>query len=425
MKRYSTIVPFVAALLALPTVGFAEEEKALDADDLFGGGGGYFHPYITTVGVYDDNVYRTANDTISDYATIIKPGIWVAVPGTRERTLNLNTSTLAPGGLGVVEDHGEVFKRMQGFLHYGAGLTRYEEVNDSDTDDQRVDGYFQYNLKGGLTLELLDMYLDGHDERGQGLSGDLDTFKSNLLGGRVTYDMGTKFRLRGEYGHFNVDYDTAENRLRDRDDDKYSAYLYYKLTGKSSIFAEYDFVDISYDALESLQSEEHYIWGGYRWRLSEKTIGELKVGSMTKDYSFETADDASDFVLKGWLDYEFTGKSRLKLIASRTVEEPDNYSSLSALTNEVSVVLSHDLTSKIELSLEGGYGRTTYDGEYSYHGVVGEREDDEYTGEVSLDYKIQRWLGVGVSYTYFDRESSFADLSYTDNRFLVSLTLSM
>ena len=231
--------------------------------------------------------------------------------------------------------------------------------------------------------------------------------------------------MRGDYGHFNVDYDAVENQIRDRDDDKFAAYLYYQLSGKSSIFAEYDFVDIRYDEVSDLDSKEHYMWGGYRWRMTGKTMGEIKMGYLTKEFAVEEAENTSDFVLKGWLDYELTGKSRLHITGARISEEPDRYDSAAALTNEVHATLSHDLTGKINISANGGYARTTYEGDYSYHGTVGKREDDEYSGGLAIDYQIQRWLGVGASYTYFDRDSTFEDLSYTDNRFLLSLTLSM
>ena len=283
----------------------------------------------------------------------------------------------------------------------------------------------QYNLKGGLIFEVLDMYLDGHDERGEGAFGDLDTWKSNLLGGRVTYDLGSRFRVRGEYGHFTVSYDDADNSYLDRIDDKYSAYLYYKLSGKSSIFAEYDLVDISYDQSTDLDSEEHTIWGGFRWRLSEKTIGEIKAGHLTKKYSLDSMDEQGDFVVKGWLDYELTGKSKIRLTAARTVEEPDANSSQATVFNQAKTAFIHDLTAKIQTTVEVGYGKTTYEGEYYYGGVAGEREDEKYSGRLLIDYRIQDWLGVKASYIYMDRQSSFSDLSYTDNRFLLGLSLAL
>lgn len=411
--------------LSMPQQCLAEEDK-IDANDLFGGGGGYIHPYINTTGMYDDNVYRTSSAEVGDYAMVYSPGIWLALPGTKEQKLRFSTSTLTPGGLGLVEDRGQEFQRFQGYLHYGAVMTRYQDETVNDTDDQRIDGLLQYNLKGGLSVEVLDIYIDGHDERGEGAFGNLDTYKSNLAGGRLTYDVGSHFRVRGEYGHYTVAYDDSANSYLDRADDKYSAYLYYKLSGKSTIFTEYDLTDISYENLSYLDSTEHTVWGGFRWRHSEKTMGEIKAGYLNKVYADSTlSGDQGDFVVKGWLDYHLTGKSRLHLTFARMVEEPDANTSQATIFNQGKLGFIHELTSKITTTAEVGYGLTTYDGDYSYNGVTGTREDDIYSGSLLVDYQIQQWLGIKARYVYLDRESNFEDLSYTDNRFLVSLTLSM
>jgi len=427
MNKYTLLAPMIALALSLPAVGLAEEEQDLDADDLFGGRGGYIHPYIIAAGLYDDNVNDTRANKISDYASILSPGIWIAVPGVRERSPSPATSPRTAGGLGVVEDRGELLSRMGASLHYRSDMTRYEEATENDSDDQLIEGMLQYSLKGGLTFEAMNQYRDSHENPGQSISGAFEDYTSNLLGGRTTYTLGSRFRLRAEYSNFDVDYDGDANgsASRDRNDDKYSAYLFYKLTGKSTFFVEYDLVDISYDQTTDLDSKEHYYWGGYRWRLSDKTMGEIKLGYLSQEQAQGQADDQGDFVVQAWLDYELTGKTRLKIMGARIPEQADDYTEQSALTNRGSLTLSHDLTGKIKASVEGGYGKTSYDGGYTYQGVNGERKDDEYTGRFSLDYRIQDWLGVGASYTYFDRESSIDDLTYTDNQVLVSLTLAM
>lgn len=425
MKKYQVVVTLLFGLV-LPHTCLADDDGPIEADDLFGGGGGYVHPYVTVTSMYDDNVYRTAKDETSDYAMVYSPGIWLALPGTKEQKLQLNTSTLTPGGLGIVEDRGQDFQRFQGYLHYGSVMSRYQDTTDNDTDDQRLDALLQYNLKGGLSFEAMNMYRDGHDERGEGAFGDLDTYTSNLAGGRITYDVGSHFRVRGEYGHFTVAYDDSDNSYLDRADDKYSAYLYYKLSGKSSVFTEYDLTDISYDNMEYLNSTEHTGWLGFRWRHSEKTMGEIKAGYLNKVYSDDAmGGDQGDFVVKGWLDYHLTGKSRLHFTLARLVEEPDANSSQATVTNQGKVGFIHDLTAKITTTAELGYGLTSYEGDYTYHGITDEREDDIYSGSLLVDYQIQQWIGVKARYLYLDRESNFEDLSYTDNRFLLSLTLSM
>ena len=425
MKNSMLMCTLAAAMAFAPGSSPAADDSSEGFGDLFGGGGGYVHPYVTVAGLYDDNVYRTPDNEISDYAGVLSPGIWIAVPGVKEQRQLLNTSTLTPGGLGLVEDRGEEFRRFRGFLHYGAALTRYQEEEDNDTDDQRVDALLQFGLPGGLTFDLLDVYLDGHDERGEGAFGELDTYKSNLAGARVTYDIGSRFRLRGEYGHFTVAYDEDDQSYLDRADDKVAAYLYYKLSGRSTVFAEYDFVDIGYDSTPEYDSTESTGWGGFRWRLSDKTMGEIKLGYLNKDYDRADLEDAGDLVVKGWLDYEWTDKSRFRLTASRMTEEPDANTSQAATTDQVRLAFIHDLTAKIKGRIEAGYGQTDYDGPYTYQGVTGERDDDKYTGRLGLDYQIQDWLGTKLEYTYLDRESSFSDLSYTDNRVVLSLSLAM
>jgi polysaccharide biosynthesis protein VpsM len=436
--RKHIIISILFLLLVSPAIGLAQDEE-IEGSDLYGSGSDYFHPYLTVTGLYDDNVYRVEQGKISDYATIFSPGIWIAVPGTHENKLNLNTSSLTPGGLGIVEDRGEMFKRFQGFLNYGAKLARYNQEDDNNTNDQRLEGLFQFNLKSGLRLEMLDILNHDHDERDEGSLGQLTTYTSNLLRGRATYDFDTRFRIRGEYSHFNVDYDKDANKYANRVDDKYSSSLFYKLTGKSSIFIEYDLVNISYYNIDGYDSLENIAWGGYRWRLSEKTMGEIKTGYINKDYSQAGLGNTSDFVMQGWLDYEFTHKSRVKLTVARLIQEPDVWelmaknqksqtvssNSSGAVDNQFKVDLFYDLSTKLHANVEGEYRKISFMGDYIYNGETGERTDDKYTGSLGLNYQIQDWIGTKVSYTYIDRESTLSGLSYTDNQVMINLSLSM
>ncbi|WP_084457193.1 outer membrane beta-barrel protein [Desulfogranum mediterraneum] len=409
-------------LVGLQGMALAGETASELDQSLFGGGGGYIHPYLTLAGMYDDNVFNSARDTTSDSALVISPGIWLAVPGTREKLLNLESDNLTPGGLRMVQDRGREFKRFQGYLHYGADLTRYRDVKDNDTDDQRLEGYFQFNLKGNLSVELLDIYLDDHNGWNNGISDVLSEYKSNLAGGRLTYTLN-RFRLRGDYSNYSVGYDDLANQDRDRRDNKFAGYLYYKLSPKSSAFVEYDYLDISYDSSPYLDSREHHLYGGLRWRLTGKTMGQIKLGYLTKDFSDERLENSGDFVLQGWVDYDLSAKTRLKLLASRTIEEPDVYSLESVTSNRVSLAYAHKLSSKISANARAGYSYRDYAGVYRSAEAEGTRQDDEYRLRFYLDYDIQDWLGLRASYDYFDRDSSLSALSYTDNRLLLSITL--
>ncbi|WP_028580038.1 outer membrane beta-barrel protein [Desulfogranum japonicum] len=407
---------------ALTCSGHAEQSEV---DSSFFGGGGYFHPYISTTGMYDDNVYKSEDDTQSDTAIIVSPGIWVAFPTTRKQVMKVETTNLTPGGLRMQQDRGQRFRRMQGYLHYGGSFTRFNEATDTDSDDHRVEGYFAFNTKGGLTLEIMDFYLDGHNDWGEGISDGFDTFTSNLVGGRATYDIGARFRVRASYSVYTVGYDQDYNATRDRQDNKLSTRLYYKLSPKKSALVGYDFLDVDYDQWESLNSKQHYMFGGFRWRASEKTMGEVKAGYQTKDYADSGYNSDGDFFLSAWMDYELTGKTALRLLADRIYEEPGSYTVESKLSTRGKLVLSHQLTSKFETRLSGEYIATSYNGEYVYNDVTYEREDDEYSMEALIEYNIQDWLSTQLKYKYYRRDTNVDGLSYDDNRFLLGVTCSL
>ena len=85
--------------------------------------------------------------------------------------------------------------------------------------------------------------------------------------------------------------------------------------------------------------KKHYMWGGYRWRMTGKTMGEIKMGYLTKEFAVEEAENTSDFVLS---------LTRLRVDRQEPfayhwcadIEEPDRYDSAAALTNEVHATLS-------------------------------------------------------------------------------------
>ena len=406
----------------LVSSGYAEENEV---DSSLFGGGGYFHPYITAAGLYDDNVYKTEDTTTSDSAVVVSPGIWVAFPTTREQLLKVETSNLSPGGLRMQQDRGQRFRRMQGYLHYGGSFTRYNEAVDTDSDDHRVEGYFAFNTKGGLTLEAMDFYRDGHNDWGSGISNAFDTFTSNLVGGRATYDISGRFRVRAAYSVYSVSYDQNYLTSRDRQDNKLATQLYYKISPKRSVFVGYNFLDIDYDQGESLDSKEHHFFGGLRWRATEKTMGEVRAGYQTKDYANSGYDSDGDFFLSAWLDYELTGKTGLRLLADRVYEEPGSYTLESKLSTSGKLILSHQLTSKFETTLSGEYISTSYNGEYVYNDVSYDREDDEYSLEAAIVYNIQKWLSAQVRYEYYKRDTNVDGLSYDDNRILFGITCSL
>ncbi len=419
------MLPFVAtACFLVPHSGLAGAEHKVDSSVL-GASTGYFHPYLGVAGVWDDNIYKKESQTVSDIATVISPGIWLAYPGVREKVINLSTSNMTPGGLGMQRARGKRFKRFQSYLHYRADLTRYASETTNNTDDQRVEGALQYNLRGGLSFSALDVFVDGHEGWADGISRQLDEFTSNLLGGRVAWRISPKFMLQGDYKYFLIDYDADRNAYRNRTDQIWSAYLFYALSSRTSFFSQYDNARVRYENFAALDSNEHHLFAGMHWKLSGKSTGEIKLGYLVKDYSDDEAPYRNSFIMQGLFDYRVTGRGVLNVKMARRSEEGDIYSRQNVMANILDLGYVHTVNQRLKLDGSVGYSRRTYHGLTVVEGVRGEREDDEYRAGIGVRYDFRRWLSLRADYRYVNRDSNFENLSYQDNRFLVRLSLSM
>ncbi len=193
--------------------------KTRPSSEVFGEKGGYVHPFLGITEYYTDNVFNTKNDKASDFTTVLSPGIWLTVPHVYEKLLNIDTSNVSPGGYTLSRYNPETFKRYQAYLYYNADIELHARESAGNAVNHRAEGLFQYNLRGGLTFELMDQFLASHDMWGTGLSEKkLDKFRTNLADLMIMYDTDNKLKFRLDYSYNLVDYLAARNSFRDRSD---------------------------------------------------------------------------------------------------------------------------------------------------------------------------------------------------------------
>ena len=121
---------------------------------------------------------------------------------------------------------------------------------------------------------------------GTGITTELDKFKNNLANITLNYDITNRFKFKVDYSNFLVDYTARRNDFRDRSDNAVSGYLFYKIRPKtSSLFAEYEFLDIAYKTNDLFNSREHHWFGGVQWDITAKSKGSVKAGYGIKDFT--------------------------------------------------------------------------------------------------------------------------------------------
>ena len=416
--------------LSMPFLTCAAEQKG-PADrggisgDIFGKKGGHFHPFLSVEGRYEDNIFNTPDNEKSDYVTTISPGIWLALPGSKKPQLDISTSTFTPGGLVQSRFRPETFRRYQTYLLYSAGFNRYADFSDQNITTHKLEGLFEYNFTGGLSIDLFDQFHRSHLPRATFISNELDKYKTNLFDVTLSFNVTEKLALRADYTNYIVDYDAARNNAFDRTDNSLSGYIFFKFMPKTSAFVEYEFIDIDYDRRIFSDSIEHRFFGGIRWDITGKSTGTVKAGYSTKGFDDPTIGDNSEFVFEVQADHRFTPKTSLSLFASRRDSESILTSSDYALTHNVGASYVQKLTYRITGRLNFSYTSNKYIGALTFGGETKERKDNEYRAAPSLEYRFRNWLRFGVEYIYTKRDSNFPGFDYTNHAGMLTVTLAL
>jgi hypothetical protein len=130
-------------------------------------------------------------------------------------------------------------------------------------------------------------------------------------------------------------------------------------------------------------------------------------------------------VVGGDLIFQLTARTRLTLVAERSVQESVFATNLIYLANLVTLSAEHFLTRKILLTgrVFGGYGEY-FEKAQKVNGRFDWREDVVAAFSLGVEYQIQRWLAVSADYTHSRRNSNFDNFDFKNDIVGGKVTLS-
>lgn len=394
-----------------------ESTAKITSKELFGKEGGYWHPFVGFHGFYNDNIYNTRDDRKDDFIFVMSPGVWLTVPRIQHKLLQVDSSNRSPGGFNVGRLTPESFRRYQTYFFYGADIEMFSKHSSENTVNHRAEGLLQYTMRNGLALELLNKFMFSHDTRGTGVSEELDKYRSNLTNFMAFYDT-KKTKLRFDYSHFLVNYDSSRNGFRDRHDNALSGEVHYKIKPKTSLFVQYQFVDISYQDDTLSDSNEHHFYGGIEWAVTAKSRGRMKAGYGLKDFSDSSIGDGNDFIFEAQIDHRFTPKTSVTVAALRKTNETNISTTDYMVTTGIRSEYTQQISRRLQGSAKLAYWNEQYKGNIDYAGETGERHDNIYEGGLRLVYNVREWLNFDLGYLVTTRNSNFSDFNYVNNSIL-------
>lgn len=413
----------------IPSIAFADEDEGISGN-IFGGKTGMLHPFVSLSQQYTSNVFKTSDNEEGNFITAIAPGFWAAVPGTKDKMVEIDTTNTVPGGLSLSRRQPATFRRYQAYFLYSPEFEKYWDYTDDYRDitdeyitNHRVEGAFQYNLRGGLSFDVADLYLSGYEPMGEGISRGQDKYWNNLFNVMVNYDVTKKVGLRLDLSLFSLDYKKDDYDGADRTDGFIAWYTFYRLTDKTSVFAEIEYTNISYDLSGTYDSTEMRYFAGVTWDITAKSRGAVKAGYGTKDFDSSEIDGAGDVVMEISIDHTFTPKTSVGLTAIRRTNETTIADTDYVVVNSFVVDYLQKFTERISGNGELRYMAETYEGAVDYgDGEVKERDDGKFMISMAGIYEFNEKYRVELKYAYTNRDSNVSFYDYSDNTVSVSAT---
>ncbi len=355
-------------------------------------------PSVSYTGEYDDNIFRTPVNKRGDYINTISPGIALqAVPGNH------------------------VLK-----AYYRADILRYSNNSSQDTVRHfaNLGTYFNFNR---LQLRLKEDFAHTDDFPSSELTQRIKRNENSLTGG-FDYDVADRWGVGFDFTWGITDYLDPNFDFLSENAYTYATNIYYRISEKTRVFAEYDFVQEVFFNDKTRSDYRHRGLLGVRGELTERLTLTAKGGyEHLNYYNTDTRSSQNNFVMA--LDGSYRPLERLQFNLLVTVSTQASSFADNADYTEYMAILgaSYNFTPKIAVVPKGFFGADTYKESTlnTGNGMVEKRLDYIFGGGLAVRYQIQKWLRLEVAYEFQRRDSNFSEFSYSDNRAFFTVTFSM
>ncbi|PSJ40064.1 hypothetical protein C7I36_12405 [Zobellella taiwanensis] len=381
---------------------FAGQAAAIEPQAVDLGGVGFI-PTVKLSETYDDNIWEASglagDEEQSSWVTSIEPSFTLAA---RDR---LNTYQ----------------------FNYRFNNTTYHSSHDDDKTDHFVsaNSHMEFNARNRLDLNAgHNRQQDTRDSTNRQNDEVGNKYHTTNLGGLYGFGaeaarMQLELGANHEWRRYTNNRDSGSlTREKDRDTLSLVTTAYYRIGPKTRLLAEIQRNDYDYQTANLDSTSWRYLLGA-TWQATAKTSGTVKVGFEDKDFNDATKNDPNNSTWEAGITWEPLTYSRVKLNTSSRAEEgsaTEDYID----TDSYGIGWEHDWTPRITSNL--GYSLT----EKAYKGGGREgRKDDLDVYNIGVNYKMRRWLDLGVGYTHKDNSSNSATDSYDRNQVFVNANISL
>ncbi len=353
---------------------------------------------------YNDNIFATQNNAVSDTIFDITPTIDLAS----------NWSSNAVGA-GITATRQEYLDNgSESVTDYNAYLNGRLDVTRAFSVGARVEG--------GKFSE--SRYAPS------GAYNPIEPVRYDSFGETVNARYRfSRIQLDGDVGQTRYNYDNPPTILpgnipgildqgyRDRVDTDYHARASYALSPSVAVFLQGRYTDLSYGKAPTRDANRTSYQIGTNFELAAPFRGDIAIGYVTENRDLAGAPDTSGLSVDGRLQWFVTEITNITFTGQRTVFDPGLVNSSVAFNTTFGVHVDHELRRNIVLFGDAGYGVQDFQDI--------DRKDNITTFGVGAGYKVNRHARLDLGYTLRNQDLSGAmhDRSFDQN--IVSLTLKL
>jgi hypothetical protein len=252
-----------------------------------------FDPYASLRETLTDNVFSTPDDRRHDLISALTPGIKLVYP----------------------------FRTHQIDLDYHAVLTRYKTYSAERTNDHFVNGSVDLKFGSLVGLKLSDIYMKNHEPRSSSSTGFIEKYTNNTAKASLSYQLADRSKVQVDLG--KAAWDFQQSSFRDRREDLFSGYVYYRFQPKTSAFVELDRKKADFSEADSqpLDNTMDSVLLGITWEITKRSQGTVRIGRTWKDYGDASVADYDAWTGSMDIKHRFDESNAVKVTGLRQINE--------------------------------------------------------------------------------------------------------
>jgi len=372
------------------------------------------HFYLGEQIVYDDNVFRSADNEVETVPINPADPLSPTRPVAREDYSNRITL-----GLGNDFNMGRHALKLRGRVYD----VRYNDNDYLDYTGGDASAMFDFKLLTMLSGRLSGAYNRTLADFANNLGNARDLIESTNYNGMLRYEIGPRWSLSASGGRIETEHDLSTRRQENLEADLGRISLDYATPSFHSFGIEYRYIDATFpnaiiapgaDASGS-DYEENSALARFTYTATIRTQIRLSGGYVERERPADTQATYSGDIWRAEVDWKPREKFSMLLAAWRELKAYTDAESDYFISDGYSLGPSWSPTEKLLLSLTVSYEDQEYLTTRTLDALPTDdpqRNDDLLSGLFTFTYKPRDQLAIELSYRGSDRDSNRVNRRY-------------